>query len=131
MVKVLAMTKTPTNSAIPAKARSIRVSPLVPSAISCACSSASWAPLVTVMPSAGSSARILLVSSWLSVPGAELTSSSSNWPGCRKSCCAALVSKSARLPPAVTRGSSVVTMPTSVLVRVGPCTAKRTESPMW
>ena len=53
MVKVLAMMKTPTNSAIPAKTRSIRVSHLVFSAICLDCSSASLAPLVAVMPLRG------------------------------------------------------------------------------
>ncbi len=129
MVKVLAMMKMPTNSAIPAKASRPVFMPSMLLAICSAWSSASFLPVVASTPSRGSTLSTAAFRALWDVPGAAFTSISLYAPGAANSFCALAVSNSARLPPAATVPSSVVKMPVSFASRTGPSTEIRTVSP--
>ena len=128
MVKVLAIRKTPTKRAIPAKTSRMVLRPLSPASVCLASSSASAAP---VWASAFSGSRGFTASSSCrsEAPASAVTVTSLNWPGFRKSCWAVPVSKRTRLPPALTAPSSVVKTPERVYSFTGPVVATRTGSP--
>jgi len=129
MVKVLAMMKVPTKSAMPAKTSRPCLRPDIEEEINSAWSSASSLPVVVSTRSAGSALSSAAFSAVWEVPAAAFTSISSYVPGLPNSFWAVAVSYSARLPPAATLPSSVVKIPVMTGLRTGPSTERRTVSP--
>ncbi|CAM5319056.1 hypothetical protein SRIMM317S_06823 [Streptomyces rimosus subsp. rimosus] len=127
MVKVLAMMKMPTKSAMPAKTSRPVFMPSMLLAIISAWSSAIFLPVTDSAVSGSTLSTADFSASW-DVPGAAFTSISLNSPGSANSFCAVAVSNSARLPPAATAPSSVVKMPETFISRTGPSTDSRTVS---
>ncbi len=128
MVKVLAMMKTPTNSAIPAKTSSPVRMPDMPCSIMRACSSAISSP-VEVRVFAGRTSRTRFSNSRWLTPSSAVRTISLYRPGWENSSCAVAVSNSTRVPPAATPPSSVSKTPTTFSSRIGPLTDIRTVSP--
>ncbi len=129
MVKVLAMMKVPTKSAMPAKTSSPCFMPLIEEAMASAWSSASFSAVVVSTRSFGSALSSSAFSAAWVTPSFALTSISSYVPALPKSFCAVAVSNRVRLPPAATPPSSVVKTPTTFGVMTGPSTDIRTVSP--